>query len=67
MIFLGLLVLKNVLKLETAPVIHVLRSAGIRTVMVTGNEGEGAGGGTLFRPQGRPQTVGGLRAASGWR
>ncbi|XP_063173682.1 polyamine-transporting ATPase 13A2 [Candoia aspera] len=37
MIFLGLLVLKNVLKPETAPVIHVLRSAGIRTIMVTGD------------------------------
>ncbi|XP_039223537.1 polyamine-transporting ATPase 13A2 [Crotalus tigris] len=37
MIFLGLLVLKNVLKPETAPVIHVLRSAGIQTVMVTGD------------------------------
>ncbi|XP_007440981.1 cation-transporting ATPase 13A2 [Python bivittatus] len=37
MIFLGLLVLKNVLKPETAPVIGVLHSAGIRTVMVTGD------------------------------
>uniref|UniRef100_A0A8C5RYI8 ATPase cation transporting 13A2 n=1 Tax=Laticauda laticaudata TaxID=8630 RepID=A0A8C5RYI8_LATLA len=37
MIFLGLLVLKNVLKPETAPVICVLRSAGIQTVMVTGD------------------------------
>lgn len=45
MIFLGLLVLKNVLKPETAPVIRVLRSAGIQTVMVTGEKkmGEGAG------------------------
>uniref|UniRef100_A0A8C6XSB5 ATPase cation transporting 13A2 n=1 Tax=Naja naja TaxID=35670 RepID=A0A8C6XSB5_NAJNA len=37
MVFLGLLVLKNVLKPETAPVIRVLRSAGIQTVMVTGD------------------------------
>lgn len=44
MVFLGLLVLKNVLKPETAPVIRVLRSAGIQTVMVTGEKnGEGAG------------------------
>lgn len=44
MIFLGFLVLKNVLKPETAPVIRVLRSAGIQTVMVTGEKnGEGAG------------------------
>ncbi|XP_013910145.1 PREDICTED: probable cation-transporting ATPase 13A2 [Thamnophis sirtalis] len=37
MVFLGLLVLKNVLKPETTPVIRVLRSAGIQTVMVTGD------------------------------
>ncbi|XP_058017400.1 polyamine-transporting ATPase 13A2 isoform X5 [Ahaetulla prasina] len=37
MVFLGLLVLKNILKPETAPVIRVLRSAGIQTVMVTGD------------------------------
>nr|XP_020637678.1 probable cation-transporting ATPase 13A2 isoform X3 [Pogona vitticeps] len=37
MTFLGLLVMKNVLKSETAPVIHLLRSAQIRTVMVTGD------------------------------
>ncbi|XP_042334293.1 polyamine-transporting ATPase 13A2 isoform X2 [Sceloporus undulatus] len=37
MAFLGLLVMKNVLKPETAPVIHLLRNAEIRTVMVTGD------------------------------
>ncbi|XP_062821708.1 polyamine-transporting ATPase 13A2 isoform X2 [Anolis carolinensis] len=37
MTFLGLLVMKNVLKPETPPVIHLLRSAEIRTVMVTGD------------------------------
>ncbi|XP_044277123.1 polyamine-transporting ATPase 13A2 isoform X6 [Varanus komodoensis] len=37
MCFLGLLVLKNVLKAETTPVIHSLRSAEIRTVMATGD------------------------------
>ncbi|NXH35649.1 AT132 ATPase, partial [Myiagra hebetior] len=35
--FLGLLVMKNVLKPESAPVIHLLRSANIRPVMVTGD------------------------------
>nr|XP_020828389.1 probable cation-transporting ATPase 13A2 isoform X1 [Phascolarctos cinereus] len=34
---LGLLVMKNVLKPETAPTIHTLRRANIRTVMVTGD------------------------------
>lgn len=43
MIFLGLLVLKNVLKPETTPVIRVLRSAGIQTVMVTGEKNGGRG------------------------
>lgn len=37
MMFLGFLVMKNVLKLESAPVIDTLRSANIRTVMVTGD------------------------------
>ncbi|XP_053137543.1 polyamine-transporting ATPase 13A2 isoform X2 [Hemicordylus capensis] len=37
MVFLGFLVMKNVLKPETAPVIHLLRNAEIRTVMVTGD------------------------------
>ncbi|KAJ6656844.1 hypothetical protein lerEdw1_003175 [Lerista edwardsae] len=37
MLFLGFLVMKNVLKAETAPVIHSLRNAEIRTVMVTGD------------------------------
>ncbi|XP_067328818.1 polyamine-transporting ATPase 13A2 isoform X2 [Anolis sagrei] len=37
MVFLGLLVMKNVLKPETAPVIDLLRRAEIRTVMVTGD------------------------------
>ncbi|NXB99206.1 AT132 ATPase, partial [Orthonyx spaldingii] len=35
--FLGLLVMKNVLKPESAPVIHLLRNANIRPVMVTGD------------------------------
>ncbi|OCT73393.1 hypothetical protein XELAEV_18036370mg [Xenopus laevis] len=35
--FLGFLIMKNVLKPETAPVIHELRRANIRTVMVTGD------------------------------
>ncbi|CAH2318429.1 cation-transporting ATPase 13A2 isoform X2 [Pelobates cultripes] len=35
--FLGFLVMKNVLKPETAPVIYELRKAEIRTVMVTGD------------------------------
>ncbi|NWJ12226.1 AT132 ATPase, partial [Crypturellus undulatus] len=35
--FLGFLVMKNVLKPETAPTIHLLRSANIRPVMVTGD------------------------------
>ncbi|XP_063273631.1 polyamine-transporting ATPase 13A2 isoform X3 [Prinia subflava] len=35
--FLGLLVMKNVLKPESAPVIQLLRSANIRPVMVTGD------------------------------
>nr|XP_013798354.1 PREDICTED: probable cation-transporting ATPase 13A2 isoform X2 [Apteryx mantelli mantelli] len=35
--FLGFLVMKNVLKPETAPVIHLLRNANIRPVMVTGD------------------------------
>ncbi|KAM9299549.1 polyamine-transporting ATPase 13A2 [Gastrophryne carolinensis] len=37
LIFLGFLVMKNVLKPETAPVIYSLRKANIRTVMVTGD------------------------------
>ncbi|NXI37282.1 AT132 ATPase, partial [Galbula dea] len=35
--FLGFLVMKNVLKAESAPVIHLLRSANIRPIMVTGD------------------------------
>ncbi|NXD60299.1 AT132 ATPase, partial [Corvus moneduloides] len=35
--FLGFLVMKNVLKPESAPVIHLLRSANIRPIMVTGD------------------------------
>ncbi|NXS58360.1 AT132 ATPase, partial [Brachypteracias leptosomus] len=35
--FLGFLVMKNVLKPESAPVIHLLRNAKIRPVMVTGD------------------------------
>ena len=34
--FLGLLILENTLKPQTTPVIHQLREADIRTVMVTG-------------------------------
>ncbi|XP_066462433.1 polyamine-transporting ATPase 13A2 isoform X2 [Eleutherodactylus coqui] len=37
LIFSGFLVMKNVLKPETAPVIYSLRKANIRTVMVTGD------------------------------
>ncbi|XP_069598015.1 polyamine-transporting ATPase 13A2 isoform X3 [Ranitomeya imitator] len=37
LIFSGFLVMKNVLKPETAPVIYSLRNAEIRTVMVTGD------------------------------
>uniref|UniRef100_A0A674K8L3 Polyamine-transporting ATPase 13A2 n=1 Tax=Terrapene triunguis TaxID=2587831 RepID=A0A674K8L3_9SAUR len=37
MTLLGFLVMRNVLKAETAPVIHLLRNANIRTVMVTGD------------------------------
>nr|XP_028597190.1 cation-transporting ATPase 13A2 isoform X3 [Podarcis muralis] len=37
MVFLGFLVMKNVLKPQTAPVIHLLHNADIRTVMVTGD------------------------------
>jgi len=36
LIFLGLLVLENRLKVETLPVIRTLKDAAIRTVMVTG-------------------------------
>lgn len=35
--FLGLLVMENRLKIETAPVIGQLQKAKIRTIMVTGN------------------------------
>ena len=34
--FLGLMVMQNKLKPETAPVIDILHSAKIRTVMITG-------------------------------
>ena len=34
--FVGLIVFENKLKPETTPVIHELRDADIRTVMVTG-------------------------------
>ncbi|XP_053308201.1 polyamine-transporting ATPase 13A2 [Spea bombifrons] len=37
LVFLGFLVMKNVLKPETSPVIYELRKANIRTVMVTGD------------------------------
>ncbi|XP_067423675.1 polyamine-transporting ATPase 13A2 isoform X2 [Emydura macquarii macquarii] len=37
MTLLGFLVMRNFLKAETAPVIHLLRTANIRTVMVTGD------------------------------
>lgn len=43
--FLGFLVMKNVLKPESAPVIRLLRNANIRPVMVTGDPAE-AGRGT---------------------
>lgn len=36
LLFLGLLVMENRLKPESAPVIRVLRNANIRPVMVTG-------------------------------
>lgn len=36
MVFLGFLVMRNLLKPETRPVISTLRNANIRTVMVTG-------------------------------
>nr|CAH7729266.1 unnamed protein product [Callosobruchus chinensis] len=35
--FLGLLIMQNPLKIETAPVISTLQSANIRTVMITGD------------------------------
>ena len=35
--FLGLLVMENKLKPETSPIIDVLNSANVKTVMVTGN------------------------------
>ena len=38
--FLGLLILENTLKPETTPVIHQLREADIRTVMVTGRRAQ---------------------------
>ncbi|OXB64406.1 hypothetical protein ASZ78_009989 [Callipepla squamata] len=34
--FLGFLVMKNVLKLESAPVVTLLRNSGVRPIMVTG-------------------------------
>ncbi|XP_041130414.1 polyamine-transporting ATPase 13A2-like isoform X1 [Polyodon spathula] len=37
MVFLGFLVMRNLLKPETRPVIAMLRNANIRTVMVTGD------------------------------
>lgn len=42
--FLGFLVMKNVLKPESAPMIHLLRNANIRPVMVTGDPAEGMPG-----------------------
>lgn len=42
--FLGFLVMKNVLKPESAPVIRLLRNANIRPVMVTGDPAEGERG-----------------------
>lgn len=41
--FLGLLVMKNVLKRESEPVIRLLRNANIRPVMVTGDDAGGTG------------------------
>lgn len=41
--FLGFLVMKNVLKPESAPVIHLLRNANIRPIMVTGDPAGGMG------------------------
>ena len=35
--FLGLLIMENTLKPQTTPVIHQLKDANIRSVMVTGN------------------------------
>ncbi|KAG2459354.1 AT132 ATPase, partial [Polypterus senegalus] len=43
MVFLGLLVMRNVLKPETAPVISTLRNAKIRIVMVTVNVAQNCG------------------------
>uniref|UniRef100_A0A8C8RUH2 Polyamine-transporting ATPase 13A2 n=1 Tax=Pelusios castaneus TaxID=367368 RepID=A0A8C8RUH2_9SAUR len=37
MTLLGFLVMRNFLKAESAPVIHLLRNANVRTVMVTGS------------------------------
>uniref|UniRef100_A0A8C8RR02 ATPase cation transporting 13A2 n=1 Tax=Pelusios castaneus TaxID=367368 RepID=A0A8C8RR02_9SAUR len=37
MTLLGFLVMRNFLKAESAPVIHLLRNANVRTVMVTGD------------------------------
>lgn len=45
--FLGFLVMKNVLKPESAPVIHLLRNANIRPVMVTGDPAVGSGDASL--------------------
>lgn len=42
--FLGFLVMKNVLKMESAPVITLLRNAGVRPVMVTGGTAMGGQG-----------------------
>uniref|UniRef100_A0A8C4TXA7 ATPase cation transporting 13A2 n=1 Tax=Falco tinnunculus TaxID=100819 RepID=A0A8C4TXA7_FALTI len=63
--FLGFLVMKNVLKPESAPVIHLLRNASVRPVMVTGDPGqrftscpawvEDAGPGTEQGPEREPK------------
>lgn len=47
---LGLLVMRNLLKPQTTPVIQALRRTRIRTVMVTGAPGHGAG---VRRAEGR--------------
>lgn len=36
--FLGLLVMKNTLKPQSAPIIKILQAANIRSVMVTGKK-----------------------------
>ncbi|KAI6073846.1 putative cation-transporting ATPase 13A2 [Aix galericulata] len=54
--FLGFLVMKNVLKPESEPVIRLLRNANIRPVMVTGDSAGGTG--TLGLGQGEQHLPG---------